>query len=1126
MPCILVRWLRHIMSGSSGGDEMKPGEFPLFESSLLPLQVNGSSPIASVDWRMGETVSVFLDGQECFIAQGNSLSPLAVTSLPRVIRQRLSPQMLFMPTLLEQAEGSLFQVRISSPSSQIPVDEPIKIAIDGRAIEVLHRSGLIPDLKVDSAIAILSEEFVVTEDRASWSAVLKPRNGGPGDWRLQGRRWRLQMETTADGRILIRRVERGVRRDASWHILEHGVQFIDATPEALKMNAAQQSLLEQSIVDNGSYIELWKRYGEIEWQRNQRSASDLGCLRYRRSSQDDEGEIWWLRVDPEERNTFELVWKDRFASGNEEVEATESMPEWAENTQQAHASTQQVCRGRPEFTSKDPGLIGFICRDAPPEEGVLHLSLAGDRTVQQRREKARALIESRVRMPQLQYLLQDVPFNPGRPDTRPALTRYARECFKDGKATKRQEDAIKVALNTPDVALIIGPPGTGKTQVIAALQRRLAEIAESERLQHQVLISSFQHDAVENALDRTRVFGLPGIKIGARRDAGKQDDLLVRWCREKEVVISATVSDREGLDPATPILKRISRHIAELRHGYMTPKNQREHLSSLDKDLEDLELLGLVISAQLASDWRDYLKASGADNCVPVSGEDSRRLLRFTRALRTSVTSFEDDGVGQIESLLVQNALSGGLKEHEISMLYALRGAETVTEQQCAIISEICNAVIDRCSDYRPPEIRNRIDESGMGLLMRIESEISTRLQDSRLGLAGILASYRDAYQHDPDEVRRAVEEYVAVVGATCQQADSKGMINLKKVADVDAERVSFETVVIDEAARANPLDLFVPMSMATRRLVLVGDPRQLPHLLEPEIEEELSTTHDLTREQRDIYKESLFQRLWHQLERREQADGVKRVVMLDEQFRMHPALGDFVSKHFYESEGLDQVRSGRTDSEFLNDIPGYEGSYCAWEQVPRDNKEGREQQSKNRSWFRIAEAKRIAECVKTLIDNCDDSTTIGVITFYSAQRERIFEQLEKAGIAEYDHDSRSWQIATPYRYTAENEERLRVGTVDAFQGKEFDIVLLSMVRANNKQIPVPNSDMEAFREAVRKKYGHLCLSNRLNVAMSRQRSLLIVFGDKTMLEGQAATHHEAVPGLVAFHQLCLGKGQ
>ena len=104
--------------------------------------------------------------------------------------------------------------------------------------------------------------------------------------------------------------------------------------------------------------------------------------------------------------------------------------------------------------------------------------------------------------------------------------------------------------------------------------------------------------------------------------------------------------------------------------------------------------------------------------------------------------------------------------------------------------------------------------------------------------------------------------------------------------------------------------------------------------------------------------------------------------------------------------------------------------------------------------------------------------------------------------------------------YKRQHEERFRVGTVDAFQGKEFDIVLLSVVRSNRQPMPAEN-DADAFEAAANRKYGHLRLSNRMNVAMSRQRSLLIAIGDKAMAESPGSD--KAVPAMHAFLELCKG---
>ncbi len=339
-------------------------------------------------------------------------------------------------------------------------------------------------------------------------------------------------------------------------------------------------------------------------------------------------------------------------------------------------------------------------------------------------------------------------------------------------------------------------------------------------------------------------------------------------------------------------------------------------------------------------------------------------------------------------------------------------------------------------------------------------------------------------------------------------------MSSLKELSDLDAsEGIEFDTVVIDEAARANPLDLFVPMAMARRRIILVGDHRQLPHLVQRELEDELISRQSLTEAQAKAYEQSLFERLVKQLREQEKVDNIKRVVMLDTQYRMHPTLGDFISKQFYESEGLDVLHSGRPAEDFAHTIPGYQGKCAAWLDVPLQD--GKERFLKP-GYERRAEAIFIAKEVKRIADSCGPSLSIGVISFYRAQCDLILDALADEGLAE--EEDGEIRIARSYRQTESGDERLRVGTVDAFQGKEFDLVFLSVVRANDVVIPDQKEGEERER-LLNSKYGHLRLANRMNVAMSRQKKLLVAVGAKHMAEGPES--EEGVPALAAFLKLC-----
>ena len=170
-----------------------------------------------------------------------------------------------------------------------------------------------------------------------------------------------------------------------------------------------------------------------------------------------------------------------------------------------------------------------------------------------------------------------------------------------------------------------------------------------------------------------------------------------------------------------------------------------------------------------------------------------------------------------------------------------------------------------------------------------------------------------------------------------------------------------------------------------------------------------------------------------------------------------------------------------------------------------------------NGSPQRMAEAEVIAREARRILEECP-KLNVGVITFYRSQVNSILKAMEDQGLTE-SSDSGTPKIKPKWQHTVnengEQIERLRVGTVDAFQGKEFDVVLLSLVRTLPNNLNPENDDL------LTKAYGFLRLDNRLNVAMSRQHRLLVMVGDQSMATHPAA--EAAAPSLKAFYQLCRG---
>jgi superfamily I DNA and/or RNA helicase len=172
-----------------------------------------------------------------------------------------------------------------------------------------------------------------------------------------------------------------------------------------------------------------------------------------------------------------------------------------------------------------------------------------------------------------------------------------------------------------------------------------------------------------------------------------------------------------------------------------------------------------------------------------------------------------------------------------------------------------------------------------------------------------------------------------------------------------------------------------------------------------------------------------------------------------------------------------------------------------------------------------------IAKYLKEWIDSEEGKfLSFGIISFYKAQVYAVYESLAKYKITKRAPDG-SWQISERYRSFEKDKngkeitgERLRIGTVDAFQGMEFDVVFLSMVRSQNvNNFPLFIKNESDYSKKQQRIFGHLMSENRLCVSMSRQKKVLAVVGDGDLVQTQIAM--DAVPALKNYYDLCKERG-
>lgn len=1019
-------------------------------------------------------------------------------------------------------------IQVHTFLKSLPVP-PMELGVDEKVLEALEQI----DRKLRSperALKWLEEQFLLESRDGRRGFVTADSATGNCAFALFGRTVRvfIRRAKRADQSdvLLVDKIVRGRGQGGEQLALLSGdLRFVDATVAGrLRADAAAQ--ISSLVTSGSSFLDVWNRYGQIENEASLRRARKAGTIKYDHVESLPDGRY---RFSLAEECTLDSAERFRQALSEEQglgIEAVDEVPEvftremtWAEYEAQprkSDAADSYIAPAsfEPEVTlqprERSLTLVQRGDEDvAPPEVGFLVVSLQGDKKRLERRSFAeQAIREARCPMPQLGLLLEGRDIQPARYGMIEPMTSTVRQkVFGSRSPTPTQEAAIRVALNTPDIALIQGPPGTGKTTVIVAIVERLQEIWDtSGGVQGRLLLSGFQHDAVENAIQRMSVNGLPAIKFGNRpnsADDDRVDTIIGRWSQERSAEIRKNLPPR----PASGLQRKVS----TVKQSYLMAPGTVEQTAAMLKGVA--KSVEGNVSESLTS--RLFELAQEIDERARLArGDDPEleRLVRCVRALRVDATSFADDGPRNAYRLRQELVGTEYLDEQDKKILEAavrwsghesspsLDGLRALRRK---LLLKLLPA--DRTKNAIP-----RVREDVLDLLFEVERHLEERFSRSRNAADEATWSFLDALENDPEAVKLAVISYTSVFAATCQQSARKELAQLKG-------GDSYDTVVVDEAARANPLDLFIPLAKAKRRIVLVGDHRQLPHIIDRELERELedmlaSSESDVDRLTSEMLNESLFERLFNDLKQRHEKKGeICRTVTLDEQYRMHPVLGQFVSDQFYANHG-EAFRSPTPAAEFMHSLPGYSGP-AAWIRAPI--KLGAEKKDKQKKTIsRVVEARALVAELKQLMDSSEGrKLTFGVISFYKEQVFEIEKQLANVGMAIL-HDDAPMEIVEPYNElrlpNGRLVERLRVGTVDAFQGMEFDVVFLSMVRCNR----LPDTP-----DAWRGKYGHLMLPNRTCVAMSRQKRLLIAVGDDEMFA--SANAQKAVGPLAAFLKIC-----
>jgi energy-coupling factor transporter ATP-binding protein EcfA2 len=956
------------------------------------------------------------------------------------------------------------------------------IGVDDTTVEDVNRSRGRADAPAEVTQWLAGE---LTLDTGEPFAVVTAGDGefGAEAFRLVGATIVADVRLI-DDRLIVTRVTRRTHNSERGLILVRGkVSVVDATRMG-RISAAEKQEIKRLTEADNAYLAVWDEYNELEREAARQAARDIGWAEYDRFRVRGDGFLEFELV----RHPRSDALRERIGRDTVGLEAAAGVAFNDEETRDAVIGTAWVTaegtiRLRPDKTYQDGTL---------PQRGTIAGAFTLDRIRIERRERAKARIANGETVParQMGLILADQRLDPvGRVRRYAPLSHRVRQIL-GGEPTEAQVQAIDLAINSRDIVLIQGPPGTGKTRVIAAIQARLTELnKDAVALNKRVLLTSYQHDAVANLVQAADDGNLPPVKLG--RAAGVDDETyLTAWIND----LQARLAERyENVRPNKAV--RARKALIDRSNAYRRqPFDVGSTVDLLKWLAGQLDLVGSDVvheARRLANQLEHTLGAAST------SPRSQAFVARLARSLRSTPEGYADDGDVTAMRALSTPAAFDLLTDSQRNVLeMAARGQDaTIAARRLA---EIKRSLLDRLLDARARSSVIATMPTVEALLQRALHSADEEVALATTPIELAVERFRDAVEHRPAAIRHSLQAHTRALAATCQQAVSSSMR--------EAQSVLFDTVIVDEAARANPLDLMVPLSLAKERIILVGDHRQLPQLLDDSIVPRLSSRHDANVVSA-VLQRSMFERLFLKLREAEHRNGTKRVITLDRQFRMHPVLGAFISRQFYAPFG-ERLSNGNPDaSSFAHSIALYGRAACGWIDVPVAR--GTEQRA-GTSISRPAEASII---VRELMDGLQSSSelTFGIITFYSGQVTAIWEAMAESGLAIRQGDNFDLNPSIPWLRTNRDLPRVRIGSVDAFQGREFDVVYLSTTRSRK-----PGSGRRS------NPYGFLVLPNRLCVAMSRQRKLLVAVGDAAMMTSPEG--REAVPALAAFHDLTGGE--
>ncbi|MBP8536311.1 AAA domain-containing protein [Streptomyces sp. MK37H] len=619
-----------------------------------------------------------------------------------------------------------------------------------------------------------------------------------------------------------------------------------------------------------------------------------------------------------------------------------------------------------------------------------------------------------------------------------------------GPCNESQELVVSSAM-TRALTVATGPPGTGKSEVVTATVTTCVAAGQS------VLVASTNNEAVDVVAERCDAIA-PGLmmRTGNAKALGKEAEKLERLLGEP------MQAPRRGSATVSGELRNTRARAAGQREEAERRVGEEVRLLDLFREREEraaaLELpLTLLESVWAATAAGDGTAALGRWESRARKAAGARRWLlggwRRARALATLVAaagSAEGDGP----------SWPGWANEQPVppELLEALADAVAVERR--------LRELVPGHTDWDEDELRQvRLETAGV--LSELSAELSRAVSAEALSRAQGLMGQRLQALRGRRGFRKSQQNLMAHL---------KGWaISTHSVRQLELAPKLFDLVVIDEASQCS-IPSVLPLLFRARRALIIGDPMQLGHIADiaPQQERQARVRAGLSAAQLEDHRLAYHvHSAYHAA-----AQHGDTALLLDEHYRCHPEIADVVNGYCYAGQ-LQVLTDVRRQVPALDPVGAADPApVLGWVDVPGgESARGGDGQS----WRNDAEAGVVRRVVDELLARLPQDATVGVVTPFRAQKQAL---------------ARVWR----------DDDRVRVGTVHAFQGGQRDVMVLSPVATLN----TPPRTTHWVASQV----------NLWNVAITRAKSQLITVGSHAFWQGQSG-----LPAMLAGRSALLGAG-